>query len=231
MKKLLTTTALVALLGAAAAFAAETPITDQPTANDVIPDPNATPPAAQPDAMAPDAMTTPDSTAQPMDQSADPAMQSQEQVETPAPADTTVAAQPADKFLTVQADSEWLASNIIGASVYNPADENLGDVNDILVNDDGSVHAVIIGVGGFLGIGEKNVAVAFASLNQTNDADGNIKLVLNASKEELDAAAAFVTVAEQKRQEAQPAADAAPAPVDQTAPAPTPTTSDPAAVQ
>jgi len=89
----------------------------------------------------------------------------------------------------------------------------------------------VIGVGGFLGIGEKNVAVAFASLNKTTDADGNIKLVLNASKEELDAAAAFVTVAEQKRQEAQPPADAVPAPADQTTPAPAPQTPDPAAVQ
>jgi hypothetical protein len=231
MKKLLTTTALVALLAAApAAYAAEA-ITDQPTANDVIPDPTLTPPAAESDTL-----TTPDSSMQPMDQATDPAMQSQDQVQTPSVGDTTIAAQPAEKFLTVQAQSEWLASNIIGSTVYNTADENLGDINDILFNADGSVQAVIIGVGGFLGIGEKSVALAFSSIERTVDANGNVKLVLNASKEELDAAPAFVTVAEQGRDVLPPAdavtpVDPAPAPMD-TVPAPAPETApDPAPVQ
>jgi hypothetical protein len=236
METLLTTTALVALLGAAPVFAAEAPITDQPTANDVIPDPNAAAPAAQPEA------TTPDSSAQPMDQPADAAgqsgdqMKSQDQVQTPAPAEDTTAAaaaEPAEKFLTTQADEEMLASSLIGSSVYNSADENLGDINDILFNKDGSVKAVVIGVGGFLGIGEKNVAIAFSTLEQATDADGNVKFVLAASKEELDAAPAFVTLAEQRQQEAQPPADAAPAPQD-TAPAPAPapeTAPEPAPVQ
>ena len=64
----------------------------------------------------------------------------------------------------------------------------------MLVAEDGSVDAVIIGVGGFLGIGEKNVAVSFEQIEQTTDDDGNMKLVLNATKERTRSAApAFVT--------------------------------------
>jgi sporulation protein YlmC with PRC-barrel domain len=214
MKTLLTTTALVALLGMAPALAAETPATtDQPTANDVIPDQSATPPAAQPDAAQPDAMAPADSNAA-----------------TPAPTDNTAAAPapttedqaataPAagDKFLTEQAGTEWMASSLIGSSVYNSADENLGDVNDFILNEDGSIHAVVIGVGGFLGIGEKSVAVAFSNLKKTTDANGADKFVLDVSKEELDSAPAFVTMVEKQRLESAPA----PA-VDQTAPAPAP---------
>ena len=226
MKSLLTTTALVALLGMAPAFAAETPAaTDQPTANDVLPDPNATAPAAQPDATTapaaqPDAATNPDAAATPDtmkkdDSAAAPADQSKDQAAT-APA-------AGDKFLTEQASGEWLASSLIGASVYNSADESLGDINDVVFSEDGSIKAVVIGVGGFLGIGEKSVAVDFKSLSKSTDASGNDKFVINATKEELDAAPAFVTLVEKKRMEAAPpAADTTAPAADAPAPAPAP---------
>jgi hypothetical protein len=212
MKSLLTTTALVALLGAVPAFAedATAPMKDQPTANDVIPDASTQAPAAQPEATTPDA-TKPDAAAAP------DAMQKEDNAA--APADTTKdqATAPAagDKFLTDQAENEWLASSLIGASVYNSADENLGDINDVVFNEDGSIKAVVIGVGGFLGIGEKSVAVAFSQLNKSKDANGNDKFVLGITREELDAAPAFVTLAEKQRLEAAPL----PA-TDQMAPAP-----------
>ena len=77
----------------------------------------------------------------------------------PQPAATTdQAPQP-----VVKADGH-LATNMIGESVYNGDGdnaENIGDVNDIVVAKDGKVEAVVVGVGGFLGIGEHNVAVEF----------------------------------------------------------------------
>lgn len=105
------------------------------------------------------------------------------------------------KFLAQQADGELFASQLIGTTVYNPADESLGDVNDIVLTKDGRLDAIVIGVGGFLGIGEKSVAVSLDTVVETTDPDGNVKLVLDTTREELDAAPAFVTIAMLKQQE------------------------------
>ena len=101
-------------------------------------------------------------------------------------------------FIGEQAAEEKLASNWIGQSLYNPADENVGDINDLLVNEDGSVAAVIVGVGGFLGIGEKDVAVSFDAIEPRTDPEGNVTLYIKASKEQLEAAPEFVTLAEMR---------------------------------
>ncbi|MEQ8700995.1 MAG: PRC-barrel domain-containing protein [Bauldia litoralis] len=119
-------------------------------------------------------------------------------------------------FLNRQDTDEDLASNWIGQSIYNRADENLGDVNDLLFTDTGSVGAVIVGVGGFLGIGEKNVAVPFEALESRTDENGGVTLYINATAEQLDAAPEFLTLAEIQAEERARAAQAemepAPAP-------------------
>ena len=58
----------------------------------------------------------------------------------------------------------YRASKIIGASVYNEAKEKIGEVDDLIVNRDDRVPYATISVGGFLGVGEKLVVIAFASL-------------------------------------------------------------------
>ena len=78
----------------------------------------------------------------------------------PAPAQPAAEA-PAVQAPLAKADGH-LATNMIGESVYNGTGdtaENIGDVNDIVIGNDGRVQSVVVGVGGFLGIGEKNVAV------------------------------------------------------------------------
>jgi hypothetical protein len=60
--------------------------------------------------------------------------------------------------------SGHLASNLIGGSVYNgtgPEAENIGKITDIVISDDGRVEAIVVGVGGFLGIGQKEVALRY----------------------------------------------------------------------
>ena len=57
----------------------------------------------------------------------------------------------------------WRASKLMGLDVYNEANEKLGDVNELILDKDGKVNAVVIGVGGFLGMGEHDIAV---SMNQ-----------------------------------------------------------------
>ena len=83
----------------------------------------------------------------------------------------------------------YLASNFLGESVYNGTGanaENIGDVNDIVIGSKGEVQSVVIGVGGFLGIGEKSVAIEFPKLSWV-EANGDRWLVTDASKEQLEA--------------------------------------------
>ena len=55
------------------------------------------------------------------------------------------------------------AEELVGTTVYGANDENVGGIGDIALTQDGKVDAVIIDVGGFLGVGEKPVAVGFDS--------------------------------------------------------------------
>jgi hypothetical protein len=104
---------------------------------------------------------------------------------------TTVAT---DTYIDRQLDGQILATDVIGQTVYNRADENLGDINDIVFGTDGNMVAVIIGVGGFLGIGEKDVAIAFDQLEPVQDQDGKVRMVLDANKEALENAPDFATL-------------------------------------
>jgi len=85
----------------------------------------------------------------------------------------------------------FLASSFIGKTVYSAAKENVGDINDLLVDPDGHVKAAVIGVGGFLGMGEKDVAVPLDRLHMTKDENGTDYLTISSTKDELQAATAF----------------------------------------
>ena len=58
----------------------------------------------------------------------------------------------------------WRASKLMGLDVYNEANEKLGDVNELILDKNGKVTAVVIGVGGFLGMGEHDIAVSMDKL-------------------------------------------------------------------
>jgi sporulation protein YlmC with PRC-barrel domain len=68
------------------------------------------------------------------------------------------------QYVTQGKPDMWRASKLDGVDVYNQNNERIGEVDDVLVDKDGRVEAVVIGVGGFLGIGERNVAVPFSAL-------------------------------------------------------------------
>lgn len=90
-------------------------------------------------------------------------------------------------------EGQILASGLIGEKIYtSPADdaETIGDVNDVVIGANGAAEAVVVGVGGFLGIGEKHVAVDFDKLSWV-DRDGDRWLVMQTTKEELEAAPEF----------------------------------------
>jgi len=102
-----------------------------------------------------------------------------------------------------QVDTDLLATKIIGAPVYDSkaTDANkLGDINDLVLDQNGQVAAVVLGVGGFLGLGEKNVAVDFTALQFVVADDNTERYVLQTSKEELTNAPDFKTVDDQPSQ-------------------------------
>jgi putative membrane protein len=129
------------------------------------------------------------------------------------------------KYITRQTPTDWTAEGLIGRTVENAQGDNLGEINNVIINEKGDVVAVVIGVGGFLGIGEKNVGVPFDALDfravdpaenradktkdekaeQKTDAmearfdseHENMHIVLNTSKEDLESAPAFAWLDEQ----------------------------------
>ncbi|HCQ59368.1 MAG TPA: hypothetical protein DIU10_15915 [Sulfitobacter sp.] len=119
--------------------------------------------------------------------------------DTVAPADTTAEApaeepaKPVEGQITMQSENTILADDLIGSNVYSDAGEKIGDVDDLIVNLDGTVEGVVIGVGGFLGMGEKWVAVKMDSLSTMTDESGTLRLVSSATKTDLEAAEAFKT--------------------------------------
>ena len=70
-------------------------------------------------------------------------------------------------FVEVRPEDQFRASKLIGTRVVGANNENIGNINDVLMDQSGRVHAVVIGVGGFLGIGEKDVAVPMTALQFT----------------------------------------------------------------
>jgi sporulation protein YlmC with PRC-barrel domain len=84
----------------------------------------------------------------------------------------------------------WLASDVYKADVYNGLEEKIGVVTDLIMDNSGNVTTAVIGVGGFLGAGKKDVAVPFKDLKVVSR-DNKDWLVLNQTKEELKAAPAY----------------------------------------
>jgi sporulation protein YlmC with PRC-barrel domain len=79
---------------------------------------------------------------------------------------TDTAAAPA----VTSAQGDWRASKVVGLKVYNDANENVGSINDMLMDKSGNIKLVVIGVGGFLGMGEHLVAVPFDKVKFSNEA-------------------------------------------------------------
>ncbi|WP_455473825.1 PRC-barrel domain-containing protein [Bartonella sp. B30(2025)] len=85
--------------------------------------------------------------------------------------------------------TDFVASSLIGAKVYNIENEHIGEVKDIILREN-NIAGFVIGVGGFLGIGESYVVVDPETIQMTNDY-GKWKLTTNATKDSLKAAPTF----------------------------------------
>ena len=93
--------------------------------------------------------------------------------------------------------ASFSADNLIGVTVYNTDNENIGEVSDVILTKDGgdgAIEAVILDVGGFVGIGEKPVAVSFDSLEIMADENDTLYAYSKFTKEQLEAAAYHTTL-------------------------------------
>ena len=103
---------------------------------------------------------------------------------------TQMRAPTAQESSTQTMSDQISASALLDETVVNAANESIGDINDLMLDKNGKVAAVIVGVGGFLGMGEKDVALTFDQLKFTNN--GNDLVVMsNATKDSLQAAPAY----------------------------------------
>ena len=94
-------------------------------------------------------------------------------------------------YLDRAAAGQIMISDYMDQTVYGPADASVGEIKDLLVDPaTGMISTAVLGVGGFLGMGEKNVAIPFADLKTVNR-NGRIWFAISATKEELKAAPAF----------------------------------------
>jgi hypothetical protein len=94
--------------------------------------------------------------------------------------------------ITAQTADQWLASKFKGTTVIGPDDAKIGSVEDLLFDRTGSVKAVVVGVGGFLGIGSKQVAMALPSFTVVAGKDGAAdQLRLSMTKDQLASAPEF----------------------------------------
>ncbi|MBW7472414.1 PRC-barrel domain-containing protein [Marinobacter sp. M216] len=84
------------------------------------------------------------------------------------------------------------ASNLMGVTVITSGDEEVGEVKDLIINKDGQVVGVVIGVGGFLGMGDKDVAIGWDEVQKVGKAT-ELELKIDQSRETLMSAPEFET--------------------------------------
>ncbi len=84
------------------------------------------------------------------------------------------------------------ASDLMGAEVATTADENVGEVTDLIIDNNGQVVAISVSVGGFLGMGERNVAIGWDDVTKSG-ASEELELRIDATRESLRAAPEYKT--------------------------------------
>jgi hypothetical protein len=102
-------------------------------------------------------------------------------------------------FTDAWVPTHWRSSEAIGQPVFNRAGERVGEIDELLIDGSGRVLAAVVGVGGFLGLGEKKVAVSFRSFAMTRDDYGKQKLMVDLTTANLKDAPEYKPAALGKR--------------------------------
>lgn len=102
----------------------------------------------------------------------------------------TGSAMAANELMTSIPSDSYSVTDWYKQNVYDPQNNKIGQVMDVLVSPDGKVNSLIVGVGGFLGAGEKDVSVEFSGVKRTTK-DNSIYLTMNTTKDALQSAPGF----------------------------------------
>lgn len=90
-------------------------------------------------------------------------------IATPAFAQAPKSSDNAPAAQSASSSNLWQGSKFIGLNVYNNENDKIGDIKDLMLNKDGKVDLVVIGVGGFLGVGERDVAIKWSDMKWVNE--------------------------------------------------------------
>jgi hypothetical protein len=101
-------------------------------------------------------------------------------------------------FLAKQEANDFLIGNLIGETVVTPGNEAIGEITDLITDRGGKVIAVLIGAGGFLGIDQKDVAIRFEDIKVTRDANNDLTVTANVTKEMIARAPDYQTLDDQQ---------------------------------
>jgi sporulation protein YlmC with PRC-barrel domain len=109
-----------------------------------------------------------------------------------AQAQQTTGAAPAEQAATLKSlpPDATTVTNWYKQNIYDPSEQKIGEITDVLVDKDGKISTLMVSVGGFLGAGEKHVAVPFTAVHATQR-NGKWWLTMNTSKDALKSAEGF----------------------------------------
>jgi sporulation protein YlmC with PRC-barrel domain len=124
---------------------------------------------------------------------------------TPPPATEESGAQPTaqpEAIIPEQTETQLIAEDLMGIPVVGSGDEEIGKVEDLIFDEQEKITGVVVGVGGFLGIGKKEVGLDWNQAKLEEDPDsGKKKVVIGLTKADLEAAPDFKTNEERKAEE------------------------------
>lgn len=107
-----------------------------------------------------------------------------------------------DMFMTKQAEDQIRSDQLVGSNIVNASDDKIGSISDLIMDQEGQVVGIVVGVGGFLGMGEKQVALSWDAVEiAPAEDDASYQVKTSIEKEDLDNAEPYKT--EEKQQQEQ----------------------------
>jgi sporulation protein YlmC with PRC-barrel domain len=89
---------------------------------------------------------------------------SQPSTSAPSASGSSASASGGSQFISQASAGQWRASKLVGVDIYDSSNQKIGDVNEVLLDKSGKAEAVVIGVGGLLGVGQKEIALPFSAI-------------------------------------------------------------------